>query len=119
MSWTPRLDPHRPAPFAPPTVDPFRTRKPTCSKCGRRIVFVEMETGKRMPCDPATLAGDGVRTLVVRHQVGDKILGRVIRRADGGYIGLEPHFGTCPCRPRKVRVPDVPTQGDLFDEASR
>lgn len=74
------------------------------------------DTGKMMPCDPTQMAGDGIRTLVVRETVGKKILGRVIPKADGGFIGMEPHWGTCPCRPRKVVVPDVPTQGSLFGD---
>ena len=117
MSWQPDRR-FEPAPFAPPGVDPVRTRQPECAKCGRPIVFVEMhDTGKRMPCDPGQLAGDGVRTLVQRWPRGKAIVGRVVARAGESVVGLEPHWGTCPCRPRAVAVPDTPTQGDLFGSA--
>lgn len=105
-----------PAPFAPPGVDPLRTRQPECAKCGRTIVFVEMaETLKRMPCDPGMMPGDGRRTLVVREQVGRKLLGRVVAKAPETTTGLEPHWGTCPCRPRKVVIPTEQAP-DLFNQ---
>ena len=105
-----------PAPFAPSEVDPVRTRRPECRTCGRPIVFVKTATGKRMPCDPTQTAGDGVRTLVVREVVGKRVVGRVVPKAGGDLVGLEPHWGTCPCRPRRVVVPDVPRQGSLFGD---
>lgn len=115
MSWPHRDCRFDPAPFAPPGVDPRRTRKPECRQCGREIVFVEMcDTGKLVPCDPAMTSGDGRRTLVVRWPRGKKVVGRVVARAHETVTGLEPHFGTCPCRPRKVAAPDTPTQGSLF-----
>ena len=118
MSYGPDRDRRfDPAPFAPPGVDPIRTRQPECEACGREIVFVEMaDTGKRVPCDTQMLAGDGRRSLVVRWPRGKRVVGRVISKAHETVTGLEPHFGTCPCRPRKVVVPDVPTQGSLFGD---
>lgn len=110
MSWQPDRR-FTPAPFAPPGVDPIRTRQPECRTCGRPIVFVEMwDTAKLVPCDPGMMAGDGHRSLVVRWPRGKATVGRVVAKAGETVTGLEPHFGTCPCRPRKVVVPDVPTQ---------
>ena len=105
-----------PGKFAPERIEPTRTRRPECDKCGREIVFVEMwDTGKLMPCDPEMRPGDGKRSLVVRWERGKKVVGRVVARASEETTGLEPHFGTCPCRPRKVAVPDrEPHQPDLF-----
>lgn len=115
-------DVHRYAPpgkYAPQPIDPMRTSTPECSKCGRPILFVEMQgTGKRMPCDPTQVYGDGYRTLVVREEVGRKMLGRVVAKAPTSMLGLTPHFGSCPCRPRKVATVDPrPAQGDLFAAA--
>lgn len=98
-----------PAPFAPPAVDPARTRQSECRTCGRRLVFVQMATGGTMPCDPVQVYGDGRRTLVVRDA---QLVGHLVTAAGPDVFGLEPHWGTCPCRTRKVRIP-VPT---LFDE---
>lgn len=94
--------------FAPPSVPPDQTRpKPECAKCGREIVFIEMDaTGKLMPCDPVQVYGDGRRSLVVRFERGKQIVGRVIVKATEDVFGFEPHWGTCPCRPRKVVVPE-------------
>lgn len=109
-----------PGPYAPPPIDPAKTRVPTCSKCGRDLVFVVMhDTGKRMPCDPGMQPGDGKKTLVVRWERGRDVVGRVMAKAPETATGLEPHFGTCPCRPRTVALPDPrPIQPSLFDPPS-
>ncbi len=100
-----RHDPHRPAPFAPPTVDPIRTRKPECRHCGEEIAYVEMaDSGKLMPCDPVMLNGDGRRSLVVRFTRRKKVVGRVVAKAPEDVVGLEPHWGTCPVLARARRV---------------
>lgn len=106
-----------PGRFAPAPIDPSRTRVPTCSKCGRDLVFVVMhDTGKRMPCDPGMRPGDGRTTLVVRWERGRDVVGRVVAQAPPSLSGLTPHWGTCPCRPRTVAVPDsAPVQPSLFD----
>lgn len=109
-----------PSPFAPLPlghIDPSRTRTPTCSRCGRDIVFVEMaDTGKLMPCDTRMVPGDGSRSLAVRWPRGKAIVGRVVTKAPVETSGLEPHFGTCPCRPGTVAISDArPTQPSLFD----
>lgn len=108
MSWLTRPDPHRPAPFAPPTVDPARTRRPECRHCHAPIVYVEMAaTGKLMPCDTAQRYGDGERSLVIRFprggpgRRGQQIVGRVVVKAGDDVLGLEPHWGTCPVQIRK------------------
>lgn len=106
----------RPSQFAPSAVDETRTRQPECRLCGRPIVFVEMwDTGKLMPCDPGMKPGDGRRHLVVRWPRGRKTVGRVVARAAEDVTGLEPHFGTCPCRPRKVAV-EAAAEPDLFSQ---
>lgn len=111
-----RHDPHRPAPFAPPAVDPSRTRKPRCRHCDQDITYVEMaDSGKLMPCDPQMLAGDGRRSLVVRWQKGRKIVGRVIARAGEEVTGLEPHFGTCPVRERARAIERAQSKADPVD----
>lgn len=100
MSWRRPHAPHAPAPFAPPAVDPARTRTPRCRHCDADVVFVEMDaTGKLMPCDPEMLNGDGRRSLVVRWPKGRRLVGRVIAKAPEDVVGLEPHWGTCANRP--------------------
>ena len=96
------------SPFAPPSVPPEQLRRSTCAKCGRPLVFVRMATGSTMPCDPGMTAGDGRRHLVVRDA---QLVGRLVHRAGEDVTGLEPHFGTCPCRPRKI----ASVQPTLFD----
>lgn len=116
MSWQPRHDPHRPAPFAPPTVDPYRTRKPRCRHCDQEIVYVTMDpSGKLMPCDSAMVNGDGRRSLVVRYPKGRSIVGRVIAKAGEDVVGLEPHFGTCPVRERARAIEKARTKSDPRD----
>lgn len=92
---------HFNARFAPAPLPPEQTRpKPTCSRCGREIVYVEMEkSAKLMPCDTAQRYGDGTRHLVVRYPKGRRIVGRVVTYAGEDVLGLEPHWGTCPARP--------------------
>lgn len=101
--------------YAPESLPPERTRRSTCKKCGRPLVFVQMDTGGTMPCDPTQVYGDGQRHLVVRDV---KLVGHLVSAAGPNVLGLEPHWGTCPCRPRKVSVPigRVPAQPTLFDE---
>ena len=86
--------------FAPPSLPPERTRKnPTCARCERPIVYVEMEkTGKLMPCDPVQIYGDGRRHLITRVLKGNRLLGRMVPRAPESVLGFEPHWGTCPNR---------------------
>ena len=61
------MSPFGPSRFAPPPVDPYRTRQAECKHCRRPIVYVTMEkTGGKMPCDPTQHYGDGQRTLVER-----------------------------------------------------
>lgn len=105
---TPHLQPNgleRPAPFAPPAPDADRTRKSSCRQCGRPLAFITMESGNVMPCDPSQIYGDGYRTLVERYvDARSQLVGRVVKRAGENVLGFQPHFGTCPCRKRKVIV---------------
>jgi hypothetical protein len=87
------------ATYAPTSIDPARTRRAECETCGRPLVFVRMQSGALMPCDPGMQPGDGRRHLVVRDA---RLIGRLVPRAPEELSGLEPHFGTCPCRPRKI-----------------
>ena len=100
--------------FAPESLPPERMRRTQCQTCGRSLVFVTMETGGTMPCDPVQVYGDGRRHLVVRLARHGTTVGRLVPKASPETLGLEPHFGTCPCRPRKVRVA-APT---LFDDVA-
>lgn len=101
--------------FSPPQIDPYRTSKATCEKCGRPLMFVLMDTGRRMPCDPKQVYGDGRRHLVERVTLASGAVVGVLRpKAPEAVLGLEPHWGTCPCRKRKV-ANVAPT---LFDQVA-
>ncbi|MAQ95071.1 MAG: hypothetical protein CMM84_16270 [Rhodothermaceae bacterium] len=100
------MSPFGPSRFAPPPVDPYRTRQAECKHCRRPIVYVTMEkTGGKMPCDPTQHYGDGQRTLVERIDAGRRgTVGRVHVKAPETILGLEPHFGTCPVLLRKRAI---------------
>ena len=75
----------------PPDQDPRRTKKPTCSKCGQRVVYVRSARKKRpIPCNVDQKYGDGEVTLVTWD-------GHMIPKAGPEILGREPHFGrNCP-----------------------
>ena len=104
--------PSKYAPLPLGHIDPRRTSTPTCSRCGRDLVFVRMEDrpdgtpGGLMPCDAAQVYADGRRQLVVRFERGKDVLGRLVQRAPEDALGLTPHWGTCPKRERKEKPAD-------------
>lgn len=70
-----------------------------CRGCGRRIVWIKMNSGKSMPCDPDPVpywAGAGFHNRIVTPN------GEVIACKLNGYrenatgIGYIPHWATCP-----------------------
>lgn len=65
----------------------------TCSSCGAEILFVEMESGKRMPVDPAPLfqakAGMIYWPDAEEHEIPTA---KVMRKA----TIHQPHWATCP-----------------------
>lgn len=91
------------------------SRYPTCLDCGAPLVFIVMESGKKMPCDPDQVYSDGRRHLVVRETVGEatrggeRVVSRLVTRAPEGTVGFQPHFGTCPARKKPK-----PVQTNLF-----
>lgn len=99
---------HRRSKFAPQELDPHRYRKPTCRKCGGRIVWVQMqrkdgrggyERGGTMPCEVRWEYGDGEKTLVTAQ-------GIMVQSAPPSVLGREPHFGNC-----TARLPAKPSAG--------
>lgn len=70
-----------------------------CSSCGRRIVWIKMESGKSMPCDPPLIYGDGKATLIVvlvDENDNCKEKGNTFVKAPSELIGRVSHFATCP-----------------------
>jgi hypothetical protein len=78
---------------------------PKCKKCGAQIVWVEMKSGKMMPCNA------GIKYYKEWEPAGDMIVtidGRLMKvhlmdlRDDGTPIGVPdgtgfiPHWATCP-----------------------
>ena len=79
---------------------------PKCSSCGRRIVWIKMESGKSMPCDPALMIGDGKATLIVvlvDENDNGKEKGKTFVKANPELIGRVSHFATCPNAKRHRR----------------
>ena len=74
------------------------SRYSICRSCGKKIMWIQMKSGKAMPCDPEPIS---YRTDVPGH--GALILvtedGRV---ANGNFdpasdtVGYRSHFATCP-----------------------
>lgn len=70
----------------------------TCSKCGKRIIWIKTKAGKNMPCDPAFVhyvEQKGGKDRIVLSN-GDVVVGTVQDYAENtsgyGYIS---HFATC------------------------
>ncbi len=67
-----------------------------CSKCGKRILFVRMKSGKAMPVDPGLLNyTKGGKERVVLPS-GEVVAGTYVSdpaKADG--YGYKSHFATC------------------------
>lgn len=68
-----------------------------CRKCGKRIVFIRMKSGKAMPCDPIvrryTLGGNE-RVVTTRGEVVAATFSDDADEGDG--VGYVSHFATCP-----------------------
>ena len=103
MSYPPLI------PYGSPPADGGRK----CSSCGRRIVWITMESGKSMPCDTQLLSGDGKETLIVilvDENDNGKEKGKTFVKADRELIGRVSHFAACPTvdrhRKKKNQTPD-------------
>lgn len=70
-----------------------------CKGCGAEIIWIPMQSGKKMPCDPALIQfwwePEGPETFIT--QEGETVRGSrdgdAEEMTDLGYI---PHFVTCP-----------------------
>lgn len=70
----------------------------TCSKCGKRILWIKTISGKNMPCDPTFVyykekTGGKDRIVLPNGQVVAGEIQKQAEYADGfGYVS---HFATC------------------------
>lgn len=69
---------------------------PRCRSCGSNIVWVRMESGRMMPCDPPLIYGDDEATLVVLlvNDYGVEY-GKTFAKACDELLGRVSHFATC------------------------
>jgi len=70
-----------------------------CKACGAPIVWIEMESGKKMPCDAEQVVywqdKQGEATIITPN--GETIRATLIPQAtDPTGIGYIPHWATCP-----------------------
>lgn len=74
----------------------YRSNFSTCRKCGARIIFQKMRSGKTMPVNPALLnykAGGKERIVT---PAGDVVAGTIVNDpADADGYGYISHFATC------------------------
>lgn len=73
----------------------------SCRRCGRRILWLVMQSGKRMPCDPEVIRFDHAE-LFGRDEgrpesfvTPEGKIARGIRAEQGKEMGYVPHFATC------------------------
>ena len=77
-----------------------------CQKCGARILWIQMKSGKKMPVNPEFVnfrKGSGKDRIVLPN--GEVVAGKIVtdpREADGyGYVS---HFATCEYAQRFRRI---------------
>ena len=70
-----------------------------CKSCGKDIVWIKMESGKSMPCDPFAISFDlahpGDKNALVLVEKNGKVA-RGYFNPCGDHIGYTSHFSTCP-----------------------
>lgn len=86
----------------PPRQEPEREKKPNvckCRSCGAEIVWVTMQSGKKMPCD-AELIGflekNDAQTVFIRPDKGIVMRGVKAPTDMTCFWGYRSHFETCP-----------------------
>ena len=76
---------------------PLLSRYAECSECCNPILFVILNTGKRIPVDPMP----NPRGNVAARRIGNNLHGHVIGNAlavEPPYLAHMPHAATCPDR---------------------
>lgn len=87
----------------PPRQEPEREKKPNvcvCKACGAEIVWVAMQSGKKMPCDAELIHAVEERDAKTSFMLPCGIVkrGREGRHPNGeaDFVGYRSHFETCP-----------------------
>lgn len=74
----------------------------TCQKCKQRVIWVQMKSGKSMPCNPELVTyrvpreGKGPERIVTPN--GEVVSAEIVHGVpqDATGIGYISHFATCP-----------------------
>lgn len=83
----------------------FSNRITKCRYCGRDIIWKDMKSGKRMPCDPEVICfiipedGKGSEKFVTQN--GEVASGDRVYGGEGTLLGYISHFATCGKRRKK------------------
>lgn len=73
-------------------------RMTECRNCGEPIVFVKLDTGNAMPCNPLPMPHNDRRGNVIARVVGGRMHGWVESKAnphEPGFLRMRPHWATC------------------------
>lgn len=74
-----------------------RVNEGTCRKCGKRIMWVRMKSGKNMPVDMAlhNFKRDGTGKEKIVTPAGDVVTGKIVAGEYGDGAGYISHFASC------------------------
>lgn len=74
-----------------------RANEGTCRKCGKRIMWVRMKSGKNMPVDMAlhNFKRDGTGKEKIVTPAGDVVTGKIVAGEYGDGAGYISHFASC------------------------
>ena len=74
-----------------------RANEGTCRKCGKRIMWVRMKSGKNMPVDMVlhNFKRDGTGKEKIVTPAGDVVTGKIVAGEYGDGAGYISHFASC------------------------
>ena len=90
---------------------PLLSRYAECSECCNPILFVLLNTGKRIPVDPMPNPRGNVAAMRIGHNLHGFVLSATHPDHRAPYVLHMPHHATCPERPgpkaaKPAREPD-------------